>query len=204
MGRPGALSGSGLTFRQHGLARMAGLTLRKVLALALLALAAAGCGFGLSPAQRALLQRQQVILQRQRKVEQAVLECRERRLAGELSGYVASVRCSNERIRQAWAESGYPHMDLVDLQLAYRLAVAHRVDAGGLSEQDGQRQVSELTARINAEARERAAPPLETSGQRPRNYKALLRGLGVWGATPGLREPDTIRCFRSTDLITCE
>lgn len=178
--------------------------MKKVLVLALLALFAAGCGFGMSPARRALLQKQQLVLQRQRKVEQALIECREKRLAGELPGYVASVRCSNARIRQAWAESGYPHMDLLDLQLAYRLAVAHRVDAGRLSEQDGQRQVSELTERINAEARERTAMALGTDNQRPRNYEALLQGLALWSAAVGPSEPGTIRCFQSTDLITCE
>ncbi|MBI4607922.1 MAG: hypothetical protein HY726_02795 [Candidatus Rokubacteria bacterium] len=180
----------------------------RLLAITLLGVALAGCVAVMSPAQRAALQKQQVALQRQReakrRAEQVVLECREKRLAGELSGYVASVRCSNDRIREAWAASGYPHMDLVDLQLAYRLAVARRVDAGSLSEQHGQRRVAELTARINAEVRERTATASRANSERPRSYEELLQRLGVWSAATDPPEPDTIRCFQGRELITCD
>jgi hypothetical protein len=59
--------------------------------------------------------------------------CHEKRLSGQLRGFADAARCSNDRMRQIWADAVFPYMDLVDLMAADRLAVAERMDKGELS-----------------------------------------------------------------------
>lgn len=91
-------------------------------------------------------------LQRQREAWQQagriLFECEEKRSAGELSNYLESVLCSNDRARQVIAESGYPYMDLVNLLYAYRLAAARRIDAGSLARDEAELQWAELMTRV--------------------------------------------------------
>jgi len=73
-----------------------------------------------------------LVAQRQQEVfkqAQAIsAECHEKRLSGQLKGFADAARCSNDRMRQIWADAGFPYMDLVDLMAADRLAVAERMD----------------------------------------------------------------------------
>lgn len=43
----------------------------------------------------------------------AIIECRNKRLAGELPSYLASAICSNSRIIHVYQQSGYRYMDLI-------------------------------------------------------------------------------------------
>jgi hypothetical protein len=56
--------------------------------------------------------------------EQAAKECKAKRLRGELRSRVASVRCSNPRIVQAFSNAHYKHMDLIQLFAKERLRLA--------------------------------------------------------------------------------
>jgi hypothetical protein len=49
----------------------------------------------------------------------------------------------------------YPHMDLIDLWLTERLAIAERVDKGEFSAEEGSRKIQELNLRIRAEIQQR-------------------------------------------------
>src|ERR1700684_2056990 len=58
------------------------------------------------------------------KSRQAIAECREKRLRGEISTYAESARCSNPQIFEAWKASNYPHMDLITEWLNAREAAS--------------------------------------------------------------------------------
>ena len=78
--------------------------------------------------------------------------CREQRLDGALPNFSASVACSNPGIRATIAATEYPHMDVIDRWLSYRVAVAGRADAGELSEVEATSLLSELTYRITTDS----------------------------------------------------
>lgn len=69
-------------------------------------------------------------------IETVARDCRNRRIAGELDSYTASVNCSSPKIRQAYQSVEYPYMDLVDKLIARRLEVSQRLDSGELTEQE--------------------------------------------------------------------
>ena len=116
---------------------------------------------------------------------EAIKECRDKRLAGELSTYMASVQCSNPRVIAAYQEAGYPHGDLIALFTAYRLAGTERVDRGDFTEAQFQVSMSELLVRITTEAQNRAHIAIQTEAQRTAAYGALLTGIGVWTQSVG-------------------
>jgi hypothetical protein len=74
-------------------------------------------------------------------------DCRNKRLAGELRGYVASAQCSNPRLAQLAAFYRAADGDVVALFLARRLEIAERMDAGKLTEAQGQVETSVHTRR---------------------------------------------------------
>lgn len=123
--------------------------MKRLSALLVTAFALSGCG--LIAAQRQFVDQEAL-----RQANMIVAECRQRRLAGELKSNAESVRCSNDRVRQVIAESGYPYMDLVDLQLAYRLAVAQREDEGKITHEEVGLLIAELNVQLENEARRRA------------------------------------------------
>jgi len=57
--------------------------------------------------------------------------------------------------RRELADSRYPYLDLADLWLVERLAIAERVERGELSEGDGGRQMMELNVRIRKDIERR-------------------------------------------------
>jgi hypothetical protein len=59
-----------------------------------------------------------------KEAEQAANECKAKWLRGELPSRVASVRCSNPRIIQAFSNAHYRHMDLIQLFAKKRLRLA--------------------------------------------------------------------------------
>ena len=102
-----------------------------------------------------------LVAQRQQEVfkqAQAIsTECHEKRLSGQLRGVADAARCSNDRMRQIWADAGFPYMDLVDLMAADRLAVAERMDKGELSIAEANVQMAEFGVRVVNEAQRRDA-----------------------------------------------
>jgi hypothetical protein len=63
-----------------------------------------------------------------REASAAALECRSRRLSGELKSYVASAQCSNQRILRAYQTVHYRYMDLIYQWVAKRTELAERQD----------------------------------------------------------------------------
>ena len=86
---------------------------------------------------------------------QAINDCRERRLHGELPSYKASAQCSNPKIFAAWQAAHYPHMDLIVQWLNAREAASDQVDQHQLSPDQFEAQMGTLTVRLTAEEQRR-------------------------------------------------
>ena len=99
---------------------------------------------------------QQQTVQRDAEVKAAVEECRAARLNGTLKTYLASAQCSNPRIRDAYERSGYPFMDLIDLQNAVRAVDAEKIDKGQMTEAEAMLHFAQVTSQINDEAQRRS------------------------------------------------
>lgn len=87
---------------------------------------------------------------------EAIAECREKRLRGEIATYRQSAECSSPTIFAAWKEAGYPHMDLITAWLNAREAASAQVDQKTLTPEAFERQMGELTMRLTAEERRRS------------------------------------------------
>jgi hypothetical protein len=69
-----------------------------------------------------------------KEAERAIIECRAKRLSGELKTFVASAQCAGPRIMQAYSAANYRYMDLIALFVAKRLRVAEKLDRDEMSE----------------------------------------------------------------------
>jgi hypothetical protein len=104
-------------------------------------------------------------------------ECRNKRVAGQIKNQVGSIECSNDRMRQVIAASGYPHMDLVDLFLANRLVLARKIDNGELTPEDAELQEAELKTRIASEEQRRNVVAYQAQLQAHQNFQNSLNML---------------------------
>ena len=124
------------------------------------------------------LKRQEAAMKEGEKIKQ---ECEQRRVQGLLKTYVESAQCSNDKMRRVIQESGFPHMDIIDLLLASRLALSQRVDGGQLTEAEANLLLAELGIRLNSEIRYRNLAAYQAESARLAATGALLQGIGVWG-----------------------
>jgi hypothetical protein len=97
------------------------------------------------------------------KSRQAIIECREKRLRGEISTYAESARCSNPQIYEAWKAANYPHMDLITEWLNAREAASEKVDQRIITPEEFERQMNELTVRLTMEEQRRRAGLLSSA-----------------------------------------
>jgi hypothetical protein len=88
-------------------------------------------------------------------IEKIVNNCKEKRLSGEVKGFVGSVNCSNPLIRNAALKANYPYMDLIELYLAKKLQLAERVDARIMTEGDMQVALAQVLVDITDQERQR-------------------------------------------------
>ncbi len=86
---------------------------------------------------------------------QAISDCRDRRLHGELTSYKASAQCSDPKIFAAWQAIHYPHMDLITQWLNAREAASDKVDQHLLTPEQFEQQMDDLTVRLTAEEQRR-------------------------------------------------
>ncbi len=114
-------------------------------------------------------------------------ECEDKRIRGELSGYVEETRCGNDRVRAIYSQSGSQEdLLFLDVNLAYQMALAKRIDEKVSSVEEGKLQMAEL--RINGEiARRNSAAS-----------KRLGDALG-----PSVLRPPTITCVHQGNTTTC-
>jgi hypothetical protein len=107
-------------------------------------------------------QRQQDVFEQAKAIS---AECHEKRLSGQLKGFADAARCSNTRMRQIWADAGFPYMDLVELMAADRLAIAERMDKGELYVAEANVKMAKLGVRVISEAQRRDAEARQTAIQ---------------------------------------
>ena len=96
------------------------------------------------------------------KSRQAIEECRQQRLRGELSNYKMSAECSSPKIFSAWREANYPHMDLITAWVNEREAASERVDQRTMTPREFDLKMVELTTRLTAEERRRTSGLLQS------------------------------------------
>ena len=138
-------------------------------------------------------------------------ECIEKRRRGELPGFVAGNECAKSRTRAELLAAGYPYMDLIDLWLAYDLALSKRIDAGEMTESDAELKLAELVTRINREAMQRDLAYARAEAERTAAWGAKMQGLGAammgWGAMQQSLQPQPqykpIQCYTAANTITC-
>jgi hypothetical protein len=123
----------------------------------------------------------------------ALLEqCQSMRLSGQVRGYVGSAKCSNPGLAQLAETYRIADSDIVALYLAKRLEIAERMDAGRLTEGQGQvemarayqeasqmqlaRSQSSLAAAAQARAQTEAAA-LAAQAQRQQSIERGLQAL---------------------------
>jgi hypothetical protein len=78
----------------------------------------------------------------------AMIECRNKRLSGELKTFVESVNCSNPKFVAAYHNAHYPYMDLIGLITAKRLEVAEKIDEKKLTEGQAQLENAEFMVHV--------------------------------------------------------
>ena len=96
------------------------------------------------------------------------------RLFGNCMG---AVYCNYDHVRQVVAESGYPHMDLIDLAFAHRKALALRLAKNELTHEEANVQLAELRARIASEEQRRNAAVYQAQLQAQQNFQNSLNML---------------------------
>lgn len=120
------------------------------------------------------------------------LDCRAQKLQGKLATWVEAVNCGNDRMRQVMQASGYPHMDLVNLLLAYRILLAERMDAGQLTDAEATVLLAELGTRITAEEQARTLSASQSHSQRLIGLGAAMQGLGTLNQSLKPPPPPTV------------
>lgn len=113
-----------------------------------LALLLAGCGTtNLSGAMQAADARAAAIY----------ADCDAQLRSGRLTSYRQAVECARQPVITAYAQNGYPFMDLVLFDLQERGVGAARIDVGSAKPEDVQRDIAELERRLDAERDRRMA-----------------------------------------------
>lgn len=107
------------------------------------------------------------------------LECRTQKLQGQFATWSEAVQCGNDRMRQVIQASGYRHMDLINLFLAYRVLLAERMDAGQLTDAEATVLLTELWTRITTEEQARDHAADHAYSQRLIGIGAAMQGLGT-------------------------
>jgi hypothetical protein len=94
-------------------------------------------------------------------VKAAIVDCiaKTSGSSGELKHFVADANCSNPRILEGFQKTRYPYMDLVQQLTAKRLEVAEKMDAGEITEGEGQLEISKFETYLDGLERARRARP---------------------------------------------
>lgn len=77
--------------------------------------------------------------------------------AGKLTSYRQAVECARQPVLTAYAQAGYPYMDLVLFDLQEREVGAERIDFGSATPAAVQHDIAELERRLLAERERRIA-----------------------------------------------
>jgi hypothetical protein len=79
---------------------------------------------------------------------------------GLISSALGTERCANGSIRQLYADAGYPRLDVLDLYLARREAIAAAVDRHAIPPADAHVKLAEAQIEQNAALRQHGVDPI--------------------------------------------
>jgi hypothetical protein len=174
--------------------------MRKIGFAAMIVVTLAGCG--VVRQQQAVAARQQyadAIKQAGEETKAAMLECKNKRLSGELKTYVASAQCSNPMMIAAFQKAGYRYMDLVNRFAAKRVELSEKVDNHQLTEAKATLESAEYLSHvadeerhrnleiINAQSNANRAAAQEDAANRQVYMQMMNSGLNMMGA--GQQQP---------------
>lgn len=106
------------------------------------------------------------------------MDCRTQKLQGKIATWVEAVQCANDPTRQLMMDSGYPHMDLINLMLATRAVLAERMDAGQLTLAEAEQQLAVLHTLLVKEEQARAMDAQASANAASQAYSQRLIGIG--------------------------
>lgn len=101
--------------------------------------------------------------------EAATAKCSDKQTA------LAQEQCFALTVRPTMQASGYPYMDLFELDMAKRQDIAAKVDNGKLTQQEAQLQIAEYQSMLTSEQQRRAS--LAMHAQQPNNAAMMNAGL---------------------------
>jgi hypothetical protein len=90
-----------------------------------------------------------------KEAENAIAECRAKRLNGVLKTFEASAICSGDRIMQAYSDVGYKHMDLIAEFTGKRITISRMVDQHQLTEAQADEQIKRVLLSLQQTERQR-------------------------------------------------
>jgi hypothetical protein len=111
--------------------------------------------------------------ERDRRMNAAAAEarnCIKRRKAGELASDVAAAMCVNDAMERGFAETRYPHMDLIYAVSATHLRTAEQVDKSEITEAEGAVRIAEKISEITSEERRRRAEEIRANVAATRSH----------------------------------
>jgi hypothetical protein len=128
-------------------------------------------------------------------------DCNGQLRSGKLTSYRQAVACARDKVILAYAQAGYPYMDLVLFDLQEREIGAERIDFGTADPAAVQRDIAELDRRLLAERERRIAARSGIGGAaaatRP---EQLLAGLDSLAAIPAAKDTE---CFSVGSFTHC-
>lgn len=83
-----------------------------------------------------------------KEAESAAIECRAKRLSGELKTFEEAARCSGDRIMQAYSDVNYKHMDLIAKITASRITLGEMIDRHQITEAEAQVRFQKIFADV--------------------------------------------------------
>lgn len=111
--------------------------------------------------------------------DRITMDCRTQKLQGKIATWVEAVQCANDPTRQIMMDSGYPHMDLINLMLATRAVLAERMDAGQLTLAEAEQQLAALHTLLVKEEQARAMDAQASANAASQAYSQRLMGFGA-------------------------
>jgi len=128
-------------------------------------------------------------------------DCNGQLRSGKLTSYRQAAACASDKVILAYAQAGYPYMDLVLFDLQEREVGAERIDYGTADPAAVQRDIAELDRRLLAERERRIAARSGVGGAVPATRpEELLAGLDSLAPIPAARDTE---CFKVGSFTHC-
>jgi hypothetical protein len=128
-------------------------------------------------------------------------DCNDHLRSGKLNSYRQAAACAENQVILAYAQAGYPYMDLVLFDLQERRIGAERIDYGTAKPDAVYRDIAELERRLMAERERRIAARAGIGGAVPATRpEQLLAGLDALTSVAAVKDTE---CFAVGGFTHC-